>query len=90
LINNTLVYPKLLLNLPATPGAIGNGGKVIIGPDKNVYLSVGDVGVNGHITKAQNIINGSIPDGTSGILRVNQNGEPILPGILGNEFPLNI
>lgn len=28
------------------------------------------------------------PDGTSGILRVNQNGQPILPGILGNKFPL--
>ena len=28
LIDNKLVNPKLLLNLPATPGAIGNGGKV--------------------------------------------------------------
>jgi glucose/arabinose dehydrogenase len=90
LINGKLVSPKLLLNLPATPGAIGNGGKVIIGPDNNVYLTIGSVGVNGHITKTQNIQNGSEPDGTSGILRVNQDGQPIPPGILGNEFPLNI
>ena len=90
LINNKLVNPKLLLNLPATPGAIGNGGKVIIGPDNNVYLTIGDVGINGHNTKAQNIQNGSEPDGTSGILRVNQDGQPILPGILGNKFPLNL
>lgn len=90
LINNKLVNPKLLLDLPATPGAIGNGGKVIIGPDNNVYLTIGDVGINGHITKAQNIQNGSEPDGTSGILRVNLDGQPILPGILGNKFPLNL
>ncbi len=90
LINNKLVNPKLLLNLPAIPGAIGNGGKVIIGPDNNVYLTIGDVGINGHITKAQNIQNGNEADGTSGILRVNQDGQPILPGTLGNKFPLNI
>ena len=83
LINNKLVNPKLLLDLPAAPGAIGNGGKVIIGPDNNVYLTIGDVGINGHDTKAQNILNGSEPDGTSGILRVDQDGKPILPWYLG-------
>jgi hypothetical protein len=36
LTDNKLVNPKLLLDLPATPGAIGNGGKVIVGPDNNV------------------------------------------------------
>ncbi len=90
LINNKLLNPKILLNLPATPGAIGNGGKVIVGPDNNVYLVIGDVGINGHKTLAQNIQNGSEPDGTSGILRVNENGQPILPGVLGNKFPLNL
>jgi glucose/arabinose dehydrogenase len=91
LINdNKLVNPKLLLDLPATPGAIGIGGKVIVGPDNNVYVTVGDVGIDGHSTKAQNILNGSEPDGTSGILRVNQDGQPTLPGILGNKFPLNL
>jgi hypothetical protein len=29
LINNKLVNPKLLLNLPASPGAIGNGGSFL-------------------------------------------------------------
>jgi glucose/arabinose dehydrogenase len=88
--NNKLLNPKLLLELPATPGAIGNGGKVVIGSDNNVYVTIGNVGINGHNTKAQNIQNGSEPDGTSGILRVNQDGQPILPGILGNKFPLNL
>src|SRR5437870_1776419 len=90
LIDNKLVNPKLLLDLPATPGAIGNGGKVIVGPDNNVYANIGDVGINGHNTKAQNIQNGSEADGTSGILRVTQDGRPVLPGILGNKYPLNL
>ena len=68
-----------MLDLPATPGAIGNGGKVVIGPDSNIYVTIGDVGINGHNTKAQNIQNGTEPDGTSGILRVNQDGRPITP-----------
>jgi aldose sugar dehydrogenase len=92
LINNNtkLVNPKLLLDIPATPGAIGDGGKVIVGPDNNVYVTVGDVGINGHNTKAQNIQNGTEPDGTSGILRVNQDGQPLVPGILGNKYPLDL
>lgn len=90
LTDNKLVNPKLLLDLPATPGAIGNGGKVIVGPDNDVYITIGDVGINGHNTKAQNIQNGSEPDGTSGILRVNQDGHPVLPGILGDKYPLNL
>jgi aldose sugar dehydrogenase len=89
-IGNRLVNPKLLLDLPAIPGAIGNGGKVIVGADNNVYLTIGDVGIKGHNTKAQNIQNGSEPDGTSGILRVDQDGKPVPPGILGNKYPLDL
>jgi aldose sugar dehydrogenase len=88
--NSKLVHPKLLLDLPASPGAIGNGGKIVVGPDNNLYVIIGSVGINGHNTKAQNIKNGSEPDGTSGILRIDQGGKPINPGILGNEFPLNL
>jgi glucose/arabinose dehydrogenase len=68
-----LVNPTLLLDLPALPGPLFNGGPVVIGPDNNVYLAIGDVG--GHSTKAQNIGNGTGPDGTSGILRVGKSGE---------------
>jgi glucose/arabinose dehydrogenase len=35
-------------------------------------------------------LNGAEPDGTSGILRINQNGKVANPGILGNKFPLNM
>jgi len=35
-------------------------------------------------------LNDAEPDGTSGILRINQNGKVANPGILGNKFPLNM
>ena len=84
LIDNKLVNPLLLLNLPATSPIVGhennhNGGKVLIGPDNNVYLVVGDVG--GRMGNIQNIMRGSSPDGTSGILRVTQDGKSVHNGL---------
>ena len=38
-----LVNPILLMDLPALPGPAHNGGKVVIGPDKNVYFTIGDL-----------------------------------------------
>ena len=70
---NQLVNPTLLLDLPALPGPRYNGGPLLIGPDNNVYVFIGDVG--GHTTMVQNFENGPGPDGTSGILRVGKNGE---------------
>jgi aldose sugar dehydrogenase len=68
-----LVNPMLMLDLPALPGPRYNGGPVVIGPDNNVYVIIGDVG--GHTTMVQNFENGSDADGTSGILRIGKNGE---------------
>jgi aldose sugar dehydrogenase len=92
-INDQLVNPKLLLDLPATPGPRHNGGAIRIGPDNNVYVIIGDV--DGHQTQAQNIESGEEPDGTSGILRITQDGQPVVSsagtvGILGNTYPLNL
>src|SRR5215216_2313416 len=88
-INNQLVNPILLLDLPATPGPRHNGGVVRIGPDNNVYVIIGDV--DGHETLAQNQESGEEPDGTSGILRVTQDGKPVgSSGILGDSYPLNL
>lgn len=91
-INSKLVNPKLLLDLPATPGPAHNGGVVVIGPDDNVYVAVGDMlGDRNAIssTMAQNFQNGSSPDGRSGILRVTQDGETVGNGLLGEKHPLN-
>jgi aldose sugar dehydrogenase len=90
LIDNKLVNPLLLLDLPATSTIVGhennhNGGKVVIGPDNNVYLVVGDVG--GRMGNIQNIMRGNSPDGTSGILRVTQEGKSVHNGPFGNSVP---
>lgn len=91
-VNNKLINPKLLLDLPATPGAVGNGGKILVGPkDKNLYISIGGVGEDGHKTKAQNVKNGGEPDGTSGILVISQDGKAVSQnGVLGDKGLLNI
>ncbi len=93
LINNTLVNPKLLLDLPAWPGPTHNGGSIKIGPDNNLYVPIGDVhGQSSEetLTKAQNFKNGTNPDGRSGILRITQDGKPVngSKGILGDYDPL--
>src|SRR4029078_6674033 len=69
--DNKLVNPVLLLNLPAWPAPAHNGGVVIIGPDNNLYVTIGDlVGSSNESsrTKAQNYKNGTEPDGRAGIL----------------------
>ncbi|CAN5457065.1 hypothetical protein BH18THE2_BH18THE2_21200 [soil metagenome] len=89
--DNKLAKPKLLLNLPATPGAIGNGGKILVNlNDDNLYITIGGIGVDGHKTKAQNVKNGGEADGTSGILVITQDGKQVSQnGILGNKDPIN-
>ena len=65
LVNNRLVNPILLLDLPTSPiSSSHNGGKILIGPDTNVYIGVGDLDkfyTHYHLTRAQNIQNGSNP-----------------------------
>src|SRR5215204_21419 len=102
--NQELVDPKLLLDLPATPGPTHNGGKIVIGPDNNLYVTTGDVGEH-DASNPSNIINvqdGPDPDGRAGILRVTQDGnivkgideggsnESYESGILGNEYPIDL
>jgi glucose/arabinose dehydrogenase len=89
-----LVNPQLLLDLPALPGPRHNGGAITVGPDNNIYIPIGDVDKIEDETEAQN--EPDFPaDGTSGILRVTQNGEPVVDPstgeyILGNSYPLNL
>ena len=92
--DNRLLHPKLLLDLPATPGPLHNGGAIQIGPDNNLYVPIGDVRgyTNESITKAQNYKNGTDPDGRSGILVVTHDGKPVndRKAILGDKYPLNL
>ena len=91
-VDGQLENPTLLLDLTAIPDngrGEHNGGKIRIGPDKNVYYIVGEVG--GHRTQAQNIEDGPEPNGLGGVLRVTQDGD-IVNGdvIFGDESPLNL
>jgi len=93
LANNKLVNPKLLLDLPTTPTGIHNGGKIIIGPDNNIYLTIGDLGIFDMIQKpslVQNFKDGQKANGSGGIIRVTQNGKVVDGGILAKERPLNL
>jgi glucose/arabinose dehydrogenase len=97
LIDNKFVNPELLMDLKFTNqnkhlGAQHNGGEVVIGPDKAVYVIIGDLdGWKYHErTKVQNYQDGTEPDGRAGILRVTQDGKAVGKGILGNTYPLNL
>ena len=97
LVNNKLVNPNLLLDLPVgEDNPSHNGGPLAIGPDGNVYLVVGNLlgpGLTEEVEDSldQNIQNGKDPDGSGGILRVTQDGEVVNgTGILGNEHPLDM
>jgi glucose/arabinose dehydrogenase len=91
-----LLDPKLLLDLPYSPGPAHNGGVITIGPDNNVYVMVGNLLANAEErfdgdSLDQNIINGRAPDGRGGILRITQDGNIVDgKGILGEEHPLNM
>ena len=86
-IDGRLINPKLILDLPATPGPRHNAGSIIIGPDNNLYVPIGDV--DGHSSQAQNVADGGPVDGTGGILRINQDGKPVGNGVIGTTSPAN-
>ena len=95
LIDDKLLNPKLLLDLPAVPGPSHNGGVLKIGLDnKSLYLVIGNVNYHQnqtYMTRTQNVKDGPLPDGRGGILRVTFDGDAVAQkGILGNKNPLNM
>ncbi|HET9807870.1 MAG TPA: PQQ-dependent sugar dehydrogenase, partial [Nitrososphaeraceae archaeon] len=95
--NNILINPKFLVGVPSFPDPSHIGGIIDIGPDENLYVTVGNfqntVPTKIYKTKTQNYEDGEPVDGRAGILRLTQNGYPVLhpngTGILGNKYPLN-
>jgi glucose/arabinose dehydrogenase len=94
LVDDNLVNPVLLLDLPASPGPRHNGGAIEIGPDQNIYIPVGDIDGSFNpsypATQTQNFAAGILADGRSGILRITQDGNPVGEGILGDAMPLRL
>ena len=68
---STLTNPTLILDLPVTTGPNHNGGIIIFGPDGKLYIVIGDLNRNGQL---QNFALGPVPDNTSVILRLNDDG----------------
>jgi glucose/arabinose dehydrogenase len=93
-VNDKLVNPKLLLNLPVKPGPYHNGGSLVVGPDNNLYLTIGNlenIELAENITsKIQNVKNGTEPNGEGGILRITQDGKAVGEGIIGSTYPSNL
>lgn len=69
-----LVNPKLVLRIPYPEKYTGihNGGAILVGPDKNIYLVAGDLGHP--VTKAQNEKNDLPVSGSSAIFRITKDG----------------
>jgi len=95
--NNTLANPKMIVSLPGLPGPSHNGGKLLMDKNGNLLVTVGDLqstkfnqNMTGYDTKAQNILNGTSPDGRAGILRITQEGKSVGSGILGNDSTLDL
>jgi glucose/arabinose dehydrogenase len=91
--NNKLIYPKEILSVKSYPDDSHVGGVVKVGPDHNVYVTVGDFTCTEcppFETLAENFENSIPPDGRAGILRISPDGDPVDNGILGSEHPINL
>ena len=81
--DKSLSNGALILDLPVLPGQNHNGGKLIADSEnRHIYAAIGDLNRKGML---QNFKNGSLPDDTSAILRINPDGSPAQ----GNPF-LNV
>jgi aldose sugar dehydrogenase len=95
LTDGKLVNPKLLLDLPSTPGSAHNGGKLLLDGKGNIYLTIGDLNrsnakkSNSTITMVQNNAEAKTPDGRAGILRITEDGRTVGSGIIGKSHPLD-
>ena len=96
LLDNELVNPRMLLDLPdGKDNPAHNGGVIKLGPDGNVYVMIGNLlgpGLSEDVehTLDQNIEDGDQVEGTGGILRITQEGEVVGgSGILGEGHPLD-
>lgn len=86
LVDGKLKNGKLLLDIPADRGALNNGGKMLIGPDNNVYLVVGDLAT--YKTRSQNYEKSSALSETGVIFRLTLDGESA-GEILGRDEPIS-
>jgi aldose sugar dehydrogenase len=76
LVDDRLTNLKLLYELPLDEENYNHvGGEISIGPDNNLYLTIGDLFTSGSLT--QNFKNGTNVNGQGGIIRMDLNGNPV-------------
>jgi glucose/arabinose dehydrogenase len=69
--NQVLVNGTMILDLPAEPESVHNGGKLEADRNDNLYAVIGDLSRDGQL---QNVRQGPAADDTSVIIRIIQNG----------------
>ncbi|HEU4444094.1 MAG TPA: PQQ-dependent sugar dehydrogenase [Nitrososphaeraceae archaeon] len=69
--NQVLVNGTMILDLPAEPESVHNGGKLEADRNGNLYAVIGDLSRDGQL---QNVRHGPAADDTSVIIRIIQNG----------------
>jgi glucose/arabinose dehydrogenase len=67
----TLISPTLIIELPVATMSGNYSGIMAFGPDRKLYITVGDLGRTGQL---QNNLAGAAADDTSVILRLNEDG----------------
>lgn len=70
-LNKILVNEALIIDLPADPGPMHNGGKIALDNQGYLYTVIGNLGREGLL---QNFKESGVPDDTSIIIRVHING----------------
>lgn len=73
-----LINPELLLSVPPSPGTHHNGGIVLVGPDENLYVVIGDL--EDHSTYTQNVKTGAAFENSSVVFRIDKDGNPVADG----------
>jgi aldose sugar dehydrogenase len=85
IINNKMANPKLIFQLPPQNTTVHNGGSIVVGPDNNVYVGIGDL-------SRTDPEKDELPNGRAGILRFTQDGNTVITDghtLLGKLHPLN-
>ena len=85
--NDRLVNGKLIFEIKPEGRILHNGGKMVVGPDNNLYITIGD------ISDAGNPQMDAFPNGRAGILRFTPDGDSVKnesgKSIMGNTSPTN-